>query len=436
VPVFAGRLVDVGHPGGEAVPADGDLAGHGVRDQGQPPGPERRLDQDGGAREVRVGRAAAVALAAVVARRTAVERPRQDRQARGDAGDPEPIARLLDEQLVTTRLRRRQEDPVRIVAQPFAAAEDPDQPVDPIVVGRDVLVADRPVIAQSVDALAPEVVGPEAERDPAPVVGAAPEHPGAEPVEARAGRRGVGLARDLPTPVAGVELAERALARRCAPARGLVDPAQHRAVAGAVPFAAGLEHDDAGAGLREHVGGHPATRAGTDDTDVVLVGRLPGGHVSLLCDRSFVLVQAGRTALPSAGRGAGHRTSGQVTAVQAAIRSVRPGKGDDASGCQQDNERTALARPRRARGVRARRYQSPIHPAAVAGPPGGAGRRSERLDSGSRSRVAASRPPLATAARSAPRGEEGLSGQPRPGGYPTAVAAEAPWSSSRRYRPV
>ena len=84
---------------------------------------ERRRDKHVGAGEVRLHRAAAIALAAVVARLPPGERPRDDREARRDAGDLQPVGRLLDEQLVAPRLRRRVELPVGLVGQPLPAPE-------------------------------------------------------------------------------------------------------------------------------------------------------------------------------------------------------------------------------------------------------------------------------------------------------------------------
>src|SRR5438270_13748107 len=100
------------------------------------------------------------------------------------------------------------EDAVGVVAEPFVASVQPDESVDPIVIRLHVFVADRPVVAESVDGLASEVVGPEAEGDSAPVVRPAPEHPGAPPIELRAWRARVRFTVDLPPAVARVELAE------------------------------------------------------------------------------------------------------------------------------------------------------------------------------------------------------------------------------------
>src|SRR5690242_7528092 len=98
-----------------------------------------------------------------------------------------------------------------MIRQVLAAAEDADALVHAVVGGGDIVVGDRPVVAQAVTALAPEVVGAEAERDPAPVIGAAAEHAGAPPVELGVGGAGVRLAVNVPAADAGVELAERPL---------------------------------------------------------------------------------------------------------------------------------------------------------------------------------------------------------------------------------
>src|SRR5207237_7782188 len=117
-----------------------------------------------------------VALAAVVARRPAVERSRQDREPGRNAGDVQPVRGLLDQQLVAARPWRRQEHAVRLVGEGLLAAEDAGQPVGLVIVGRDVLVGDGPDVAQAVAALAREIVWSEAERDPAPVVGTTSDH--------------------------------------------------------------------------------------------------------------------------------------------------------------------------------------------------------------------------------------------------------------------
>src|SRR5690606_10907054 len=131
--------------------------------------------------EVRLHRTAAVALSAVVACLTTVDRLREHRKSRGNAGDVQSVGCLLDQQLVAARLRRGLEDAVRVVRQPLATSEDPDEPIHPIVVRRDVVVAYGPVVTEPVQALSPEIIRAEAEGDPAPVVRSPTEHPRSPP---------------------------------------------------------------------------------------------------------------------------------------------------------------------------------------------------------------------------------------------------------------
>ena len=280
VAVLAARLVDVGDSRGAAAPVHGHLPRHRVRQERQFPGGQGGCDQHVGRGEVRVHPAAAVALPAVVTGGPAVQGARENREPRRDTGDAQPVRRLLDQQLVAARLRRREEHSVRLVGEVFLAAEDPDQPVDLVVIGRDVGVRDGPIVAQPVAGFALEVVRTEAQRDPAPVVGSAPDHAGPPPAERGAGRARVRLAGDLPTADAGVELAERTLLRGLPAARRLVGPGEHRRVRRVIPGSAGLEQNHVRAGLREHVRGHPAAGARADDTNVVARPRPQAVHTA------------------------------------------------------------------------------------------------------------------------------------------------------------
>ena len=161
------------------------------------------------------------------------------------------------------------EDAVRIVGQSFVRAENADELVELVVVRFDVVVRDRPVIAQAVQALAPEIVGAEAQRDASPVVGPAADHAGAPPVEAIVLGARVRLALDLPTADARIEFAERSFARGAAASGRVVKRREHAGVARIVPRAARFQHDDVRAGLREHVRGRTAARARADDHYIV-----------------------------------------------------------------------------------------------------------------------------------------------------------------------
>ena len=278
VAVLAGGGVHVGDAGREALGVRRHLPGHGPGHDPEPPGGERRGQQDGRRREVGVGRAAAAALAAVVAGRPVAERPREDREARGDDGDAEALAGLLDRELVAARLRGRHEDAVRLVLDPLVRAEDPDHLVEAVVIGLEVLVADRPVVAEAVAAAALEVPGAEAERDATPVVRAAAEHAAAEPHEAGARGDGVGLALDVPAALAGVELAEGPPAVALAAPGRVVVPGEHRPVLARVPGLPGLEHHDLGPGLGEDLRRHPAAGPRPHDAHVPRLRRRQDLH--------------------------------------------------------------------------------------------------------------------------------------------------------------
>src|SRR5687767_9458223 len=96
-----------------------------------------------------------------MAGRSIVQGLRQDRQADWNAADVQPLRGLLDHQFVAARLRRRLKDPVGIVWQSLVRSEEPDVAIDAVVVRLEVVVADRPVVAEAVEALAPEIVRPE-----------------------------------------------------------------------------------------------------------------------------------------------------------------------------------------------------------------------------------------------------------------------------------
>src|SRR5690606_21629044 len=152
-----------------------------------------------------------------------------------DAGDLVLVGGALDHAFPAARRGGRMEVAVGVVLQPLVAAEDANQVVDVVVVRLEVVVGDGPVVAESVAGLSLEIVGAETERDASPVIGPAPHHPGAPPVEAGAGGGGERLALDVPAADAGVVLAEWALRRGAAAPVGLPRPGEHRGVGGVVP---------------------------------------------------------------------------------------------------------------------------------------------------------------------------------------------------------
>ena len=96
--------------------------------------------------------------------RPAVQRLGQDRETIGDAPNIQALGSFLDQQLVAARLRRRLENAVRIVRQPFIRSEEADVSIDAVVVRLEVVVGDRPVVAETIEALAPEIVRTEPQR--------------------------------------------------------------------------------------------------------------------------------------------------------------------------------------------------------------------------------------------------------------------------------
>src|SRR4029079_17923010 len=120
---------------------------------------------------------------------------------------------------------------------------------------------DRPIVAQTVEALAHEVVGTEAKRDAAPVVRAAAEHAGAPPAELRTRRARVRVAVDLPSAVAGVELAEWPSVNRRTAMRRRVIRHHHLRVFRREPSRTRLEHHYARAGFCQRISRHPTLPA-------------------------------------------------------------------------------------------------------------------------------------------------------------------------------
>src|SRR6185437_5521175 len=104
----------------------------------------------------------------------------------------------------------------------FLSAANANEPLHAIIPGREIVIAERPVDAEAVPALALEVIGSEPKGDASPMVGPAADHPGAIPAKAGTLGRGVRLARDLPSaPGGGVKIAEWLVRRGRPPQRRL-----------------------------------------------------------------------------------------------------------------------------------------------------------------------------------------------------------------------
>ena len=100
--------------------------------------------------------------------------------------------------LVGLRGRTRLEDAVGRTPDALDTPGDTDKGFGLVVVGGQIVVGDGPVGAQSVHGVGQEIVVGEPKGDPAVVVGASTQDPGAEPAEIAARRHRVGFALQLP----------------------------------------------------------------------------------------------------------------------------------------------------------------------------------------------------------------------------------------------
>ena len=149
---LARHAVDVEHAARPVLPRVHEhLVGHGVRHERAVP----RLERvgHGGERgvEVRVGHAAALARSTVVTRLPPVDGLRQVRGAAEGHGPPELVLDPgLELPLHAPQAHRRVEPAVGQLVDAFGQPGDPDVVLDEVVVGRDVVVAEGPVVAEAV----------------------------------------------------------------------------------------------------------------------------------------------------------------------------------------------------------------------------------------------------------------------------------------------
>src|SRR5262249_1742040 len=126
-----------------------------------------------------------------------------------------------------------------------------------------------PVLTETVDAAALEVVRSESKRDTAPVIRAAAEHARSKPVERRTGRVGIRFAIEVPTADAAIEFAEWFLRSRCAAAWRLVRPCEHFGILFGIPHRSRFEQSDIRARLRQNFRGHTSAGARSNDANVI-----------------------------------------------------------------------------------------------------------------------------------------------------------------------
>src|SRR5256885_6975961 len=141
-----------------------------------------------------------------MALRPPVQRTGENGEPRWNTRDVEAPGRLLHQKLVAARLGRRQEEAVRSIGKSLLAPKDPDQLFNAIVVRPNVIVRDRPVVAEAIGRFVSEVTRAEAQRNAAPVVRPSANHARAPPAEFVPLGDSVRLPRPVPAPHAPLKL--------------------------------------------------------------------------------------------------------------------------------------------------------------------------------------------------------------------------------------
>ena len=306
---FAGDFVDADDAGRLAVLVHGHLADHGVGQEVEIAGRQRGRQVNRRGLVVGAGGATPAAIGRPETRGARAHRVGEDALGGGilrvefrrdrvgvllhaehgavnrDDGQAEFLGVFLREEFAGAGLRRREQTAVGRVGRVFetvVGAVNADEHLDLVVVGRDIVVADRPVEPETVARVGFEIVGPVTQGDAAPVVGAAAEHPRAPPPELAgriARRAGVRLAGHLPTAVdRGVVETKRLVRCARAPERRLGGRLKHRGLFDRIVISPGLEHEHLHALHRERVSGLAAGGAGTDDDHIINRLSLAGGN--------------------------------------------------------------------------------------------------------------------------------------------------------------
>ena len=148
-----------------------------------------------------------------MARGSLIQRLGQNRQPRRNAKNSQLVASLLDDGFVAPRFRRGLEYPVGRAGNILFGPEHSDVGFDLVVVRREIVVADRPVIAHAIVRLNVKVDRSEAQGDTPPVVRASAHDARSVPAKIGSGRGGVGFTFDRPGSRRSNELAFESVSR-------------------------------------------------------------------------------------------------------------------------------------------------------------------------------------------------------------------------------
>src|SRR5271169_4177663 len=115
----------------------------------------------------------------------------KNREPRGNANNSDLVASFLDDEIRAAWFRRRKEHAVRSARNVFASAEDADVRFYFVVVGREIVISDWPIIAQAVPRRGFKIDRGKTQCDAAPVIRAAAHNPRTEPLKVCARRGGI-----------------------------------------------------------------------------------------------------------------------------------------------------------------------------------------------------------------------------------------------------
>ena len=187
------------------------------------------------------------------------------------------IANLLYVEVSAARGWRRHEDTVGRAGNIFLGAVDADVGFHPVVIRRDVLIAERPVVAHAVHRAHFEIHRSKAQSNPSPVIGASPNDARAKPSEFGSRSRGIRLAVNFPETVRRQKFVVQLMPVLASDAhsamRQVVGPQVLFVILFRIQRRTSFQHDDAQPAFRQHLRCSAATGTGSNDADVVLLGR-------------------------------------------------------------------------------------------------------------------------------------------------------------------
>lgn len=166
---------------------------------------------------------------------------------------------------------RRQKNAVRFVGQVLHTSEYANQLIYFIIIRFYIVVSNGPVGANAVMTIPFKIPGPKTQGNASPVVGSSPQHPCAEPFPFGAGFLGVRFAFNIPAPIAGVQIPERAVFCSASPAFGVPGVFELVYFFLRIIHGAGLDQTHAQTRLRQGISSHTPARTGAHDHYIIFL---------------------------------------------------------------------------------------------------------------------------------------------------------------------